>query len=108
MLLYTKNVPMIHVLLTGSHPHSQKTNFTTVSSIMSTYSSSFRLYIGSRSNLNKSLEPIPKSTCKYFLYYFFSTLCNILYSQFILLTHSRIQPTYDKILMIYKCIVYAR
>ena len=63
-------------------------------------SSSFRPWVPDL-NLNKSLEPMSETPCKYFLHS--KSSVNSLYSQFTLLTHSRMQTTYNKIL---KCIIY--
>ena len=64
---------------TDSHSHSQrKTSFTAVSSTMSTYSSSFRPWVPDL-NLNKSLESILETPCKYFLHskFSFNSLCTL-------------------------------
>ena len=58
----------------------------------------FQIFI----NLNKSLEPMSETPCKYFLHS--KSFNSLLYSQFILLlTNSRMQPTYSTTL---KCIIH--
>ena len=66
--------------------------------------SSFRPWVPDL-NLNKSLEPMLETPCKYFLHSKSSFNSLYLYSQFTLLTHSRMLTTYNKIL---KCIIYTR
>ena len=81
---------------------TKHTSFTIVPSTMSTYCSSFKPWVLDI-NLNKSLEPMSDldTPYKYFLHSksSFNSIC----PQFILLTHSRMQPTFDKIL---KSIIY--
>ena len=99
---YTLSIPIKHALQTRTHITHKKKQALLLFLELCLPSSSFRPWVPDL-NLNKSLEPMSETPCKYFLHLKSSFQLPI-YSQFIL-THSRMQTTYNIIL---KCIIYTR